>query len=321
MLDMVTLGPARRRRRMRKVLGQLDRHDEIARLRGQDPLQAWTPPRDAPVVKLKPRRRRRASTRVKERSKWANVIFIGLVLAVVVVSILNRNGALFGGPAAAPAPFPPAGAGEQSKPLGSPPQSPAGTGGYAFAHTQAGTTLPVTWDPCRAIHYVVAGTPPPGQGQVVTQAIARMSKATGFNFVYDGTTTERVTAAGRFSYQPDRYGKRWAPLLIDWTSPSADTDLAGSTLPVPVLAGDHLTYVSGTVALDTPRLTQVAQAGNPAIVKATLLHNLGLALGLAPVSDPAEIMYSKTPLKATDLGPGDLRGLAQLGQGTCAPGI
>ena len=49
---------------------------------------------------------------------------------------------------------------------------------------------------------------PPGADQLVEQAVAKVSAASGLRFVYDGFTSETPTEE-RESYQPDRYGKRW----------------------------------------------------------------------------------------------------------------
>ena len=43
------------------------------------------------------------------------------------------------------------------------------------------------------------------------------AETTGLEYVYDGTTTE-IPSPGRSSYQPDRYGQRWAPIVVGWTS-------------------------------------------------------------------------------------------------------
>ena len=53
-----------------------------------------------------------------------------------------------------------------------------------------------------------------------------VSAASGLQFVYDGTTAEAPSKT-RETYQPDRYGKQWAPVLIAWSTPEESPDLAG----------------------------------------------------------------------------------------------
>jgi hypothetical protein len=223
---------------------------------------------------------------------------------------------------------PPAGVGAFPKPLGHPAATPAGKGGYAFERTQEGsTTDPVTWDPCRAIHYVVSGTAPAGAAQVISQAVAEVSQASGLHFVNDGTTTEKPSSTVRAAYQPNRYGARWAPLLIAWTTPTQEADLAGGNIGLGggygLTAPDgRVTYVSGDVSLDTPQIAQeLARGGQKFVpaIRALVLHELGHALGLAHVSDPTQVMYPEARIQVTALGAGDRRGLAALGSGTCEP--
>jgi hypothetical protein len=49
-----------------------------------------------------------------------------------------------------------------------------------------------------------------------------------------------------------------------------------------------------------------------------VLHELGHLVGLAHVNDPQQLMYSRGST-SNGLGPGDLAGLARLGEGACAP--
>ncbi|WP_432519770.1 hypothetical protein [Kineococcus sp. SYSU DK006] len=74
---------------------------------------------------------------------------------------------------------------------------------------RAGT--PVAWKPCRPIHYVTRPDgAPTGAQQLMQQAIARVSAATGLRFIDDGATTEAPSPQRR-PYQSERYGERWAP--------------------------------------------------------------------------------------------------------------
>ena len=55
-------------------------------------------------------------------------------------------------------------------------------------------------------------------------------------------------------------------------------------------------------------------------VQAVVMHELGHGLGLDHVDDRKQLMYQDN-VGLTELGPGDRRGLALLGQGKCAPGL
>src|SRR6185436_2348212 len=66
-----------------------------------------------------------------------------------------------------------------------------------------------------------------GGRQMVTDAVSRVSQATGLRFVYDGLTSE-APSRQRPSYQPERYGDRWAPILITWVTPADNLDFAAA---------------------------------------------------------------------------------------------
>ena len=92
---------------------------------------------------------------------------------------------------------------------------------FTFMATIGGA--PVRWNPCEPIHYVVnLGAAPPGSLQDVQDAVLRLSGATGIAFTYDGLTDE-IPTRYRDVYQPDRYGDRWAPVLVGWVDPRTST--------------------------------------------------------------------------------------------------
>jgi hypothetical protein len=193
---------------------------------------------------------------------------------------------------------------------------------YTFTRTEDGA--PVRYDPCEAIHYVIReANAPAGGDKMIHDAVAKTARATGLVFVYDGTTTE-PPAADRAKYQPGRYGDRWAPVLISWTTPdempSFIGDVAGFGGSSPVQAGQApWVYVSGQVQLDGPAARKLIDQGSSAEVEAILLHEVGHVVGLGHSASKDELMYRSTDGTVTDFGPGDLAGLALLGSGPCVP--
>ena len=224
------------------------------------------------------------------------------------------------GPVGAPGFAPPAGLGEMPVPRGVPPAVPAPTApnGVRFLN-EAGGGQPVTWSPCRPIHYVSrAGSGPLRGSTLVAEAIAQVSVATGLTFIDDGATTEAPIET-RPAYQPDRYGDRWAPVLIAWADEAevpglADT-VAGEAGPVWVTtpSGDR-TYLSGVVHLD------VEMTGwSDTLVRTVILHELGHLVGLDHVDDTTQLMFESS--MAEGFGSGDRAGFAALGRGPCQPDI
>ena len=220
--------------------------------------------------------------------------------------------------------MPPPGVGSAAHPLGTPPPVPD-VGDYRFLQLQESGSRPVAYDPCRPIHYVVRpdGVPPGGQ-QLVEAAVAEIAAATGLRFVSDGTTTE-APRDDRRPYQPGRYGERWAPVLITWSHPAEQPQLAGEVAglggSVSLRVGDNPSvYVTGQIALDAPDLhLTLQQPGGDAVVRAVLLHELGHVLGLGHVDDPAQLMHASSTVHNSALSPGDRAGLARLGAGQCVP--
>jgi hypothetical protein len=209
-------------------------------------------------------------------------------------------------------------------PLGRPLPAPGG-GTHAFTTLQDDGVSPVAYDPCRPVHYVLnpAGAPP-STGPLVHAAVARIAEVTGLRFVDDGLSDERVVT-DRPIHQPERYGDRWAPVLIGWATDQEEPALAGDVVgqagSAAVSLGDGpRVYVTGTVVLDGPQIAPALERRDGrAVVEAIVLHELGHLVGLAHVDDPGELMYPEVQSSLTELAAGDLTGLARLGAGPCVP--
>ncbi len=217
---------------------------------------------------------------------------------------------------------------EASSPLGAPPEVSGKTStSYRLQATQEDDVTPVTWSPCRPIHYVVrTANQPRGGAAGIERAVAAVSAATGLIFVADGTTTESPDM-DRDAYQPNRYGDRWAPVLVAWATadevPDFGVDIAGEAASVRVTtpSGDEA-FVSGEVLLDPASYREISRiAGRPA-ADAVILHEFGHLVGLAHVNDTKQVLFPRSgPGSPTAFARGDLAGLAALGRGACQPDI
>jgi hypothetical protein len=216
---------------------------------------------------------------------------------------------------------------ESPQPLGVPALLSGDGGQFEVSISQPGDpTVPVAFDPCRPIHYVVNPRDAPMDGlSLVQSAVARVQAATGLRFIYDGATTEDASK-NRAPYQPGRYTKtRWAPVLFTWTNETAFPSLAGYVAGVGAshaeyTSGGRLVYVTGQVVLDSQQLS-AAQAPDRGQVRATVLHELGHLVGLDHTADRQQLMFSESEFNVRDYGSGDLRGLATLGTQACYPDI
>lgn len=222
--------------------------------------------------------------------------------------------------------FPPPGIDEQRRRLLPTPVAPAEPEGlgYRFLEHRQGTTTPVTWDPCRPIRYVVRADHAPAGGEALLHsAFDTVSQVTGLRFQYAGPTSEGPTER-RSSYQRERYGDRWAPVLVVWATPvevpDFGADLAGEAGPQGVGARGDETYVSGTVMLSAGVFQKLTAEGRGDAARAIVLHELGHLVGLAHAPDATQIMFARNAGSLT-LGAGDLAGLAAVGQGPCRPEI
>ncbi|UDY37936.1 matrixin family metalloprotease [Dermatobacter hominis] len=253
-----------------------------------------------------------------------------VAIAGLALCLAACGGEPGGGVTAVPRPsgWPSAPSEEWTVPMGSPPAVPTEQGPFAFVAHQPDGTSPVAWDPCRPIHFVVNPTDgPEDQEELIDDAVARVSEATGLQFVDDGTTDE-TWSRERDSSQPDRYGDRWAPVLITWAHESTAPVLRGPVAGrggasgVRLPGGDEFVYVTGSIVLDAVLAKTASSEPGATAVRALIQHELGHVVGLDHVDDPDELMHTESlPDEYTDWGPGDREGLARLGAGRCFPDI
>jgi hypothetical protein len=222
---------------------------------------------------------------------------------------------------------PPGGYEESAVPLGVPPaETLSATGNHAFAAMQPDGSGPVAWSPCRPIHFVVREDGAPANGdELIATAVGRISAATGLVFVNDGSTAE-APRADRPAYEPELYGKRWAPVLVAWSTPVETPALAGDTIGIggsaPVTRAGKSVYVTGAVTLDGPAMAELLVTPDGVdSAFGVITHELGHVVGLDHVDDPSQLMNPSASATISTLQQGDLAGLAVLGTGACAPHV
>ena len=201
--------------------------------------------------------------------------------------------------------------------LTAPPAIREGSGPYAFLQTQRGSDEPVTYNPCRPIRYEVNPQGAPEDHMLLVQgSIARLEAASGFVFEYVGPSASRNFLARALTGQD--------PVLIGWATPDELPELAGDVAGIGgstmiSLGAARREYVTGMVALDAEAFDRLmGSSAGRGQAAAILDHELGHLVGLDHVEDPGELMYTLTGARGT-YGPGDLEGLARLGNVACRP--
>jgi hypothetical protein len=286
--DRVTRGPARRRRRIEREFRALDRRLARSPLGGRP-------------------RRRRVDVRTALTFAITVVALAGVVVAEPSVLPASVRHVIGLGPkrlVAAPA--------------------ATGSGSFAFMASQPGDpSEPVTYDPCRPIDVRVnpAGAPSGGV-DLVRAAMADVGRAAGLELRYVGTTKERPS--WQTSFVPTFLGRvRTRPVLVTWATaaevPQLEGNVAGIGGSVPVPGPDGVTwYATGGITLDMDSFAAMETMPNGrALMRAVVLHEFGHVVGLAHVHDAGELMNGDN-VGLLDYGPGDLRGLAEVGSGRCA---
>jgi hypothetical protein len=193
---------------------------------------------------------------------------------------------------------------------------------YAFLEARRGGCLPVRYNPCQPIPYVVnAALAPPGAVDDLHQAFREVAAATGLTFVHEGPTDEEPVT-NRLIAQPQRYGNRWAPVLVAFDH--GDRHRMGPTNPG---GGQSFevegAYVTGVlivnvdaVANDHNRSRPVTGFGEGTTWGRVFIHELGHVVGLGHVARSDQIMFPELGVQSgrAEFHAGDLAGLRLLGR-------
>lgn len=193
-------------------------------------------------------------------------------------------------------------------------------GHYSFEKVQPGTHVPVSYDPCHSLHVVLNPAGGPSNAQdLLLQAIAKVSAASGLPIVYDGVSASRPNWTGsNVSVVPGPAPPVLVAFADDHEVPRLAGDVAGigGSAAMPMGNGQER-YVTGQVSLDKGTFADLHGRRNGDLeARAIIMHELGHVVGLGHVDDSNELMYRKN-VGLVDFGPGDLRGLKVLGHGSC----
>ncbi len=185
----------------------------------------------------------------------------------------------------------------------------SGGEGYSFMVTTP-SGAPVTWGCGAEIEVEVnPDGAPEGYADALASASARLEEASGFRFVVTRETTDR-----EFS------DRTRGPVLVGWADEEEVPGLAGS---VAGLGGaTYLTgpggggrAVGGSVVVDTEDGSWLGLGGID--LEPLLVHELAHVLGLGHTDDPTQLMAAENSGQS-ELGEGDLAGLAALRDAACA---
>lgn len=190
--------------------------------------------------------------------------------------------------------------------------------GISTQHTYS-TSSYARWNPCQTIGYRVnARQATSGALSDVKGAFTRLSQATGFRFVYRGTTTGIPTLGSNSWYPAD------TQIVVAWARRSQSTMLQSYSNAVAVGAaitsggyaetdGTSVSkIIKGAVVVDAARIYR-GGFGTGKTRGDILLHELGHTMGLGHTGGSKQIMYPSLTSGLARLGQGDLTGLGKHG--------
>jgi len=186
-------------------------------------------------------------------------------------------------------------------------QAASGDGTFAYAMTQSDGVSPVGFDPCQTIEIVInPSNAPEGYSDMVDTAVANTAGATGLSMNVVGESDDRT-----FSLRgPD------LPVIVAWADEDEVPELAGDVRGLggstSLSFGGQRRYVSGMVVIDTD--DGRFDLGDR-VAQGIMDHEFAHLVGLGHVDDFGELM-NPTPSRVS-YGPGDLEGLANLGNIEC----
>ena len=175
------------------------------------------------------------------------------------------------------------------------------------------------WNPCSTIGYRInARLATRGAVKDTKRAFRRMSQATGFTFVYRGST-RGVPATGTNDWYP-----RDTQVVVAWARPSQSSLLSSYPKAAGVGAamartgyfngdGSKTNMISRGMVVINANMRQKAGFGSGLTRGDTLLHEIGHAMGLSHAGATEQMMYAYLTRTAARFGRGDLHALEARG--------
>lgn len=209
---------------------------------------------------------------------------------------------------------------------------------YTFLFVKEGGCQPVRFNPCQPVRYALnRRLATDADVADLTEALAKLSAATGLEFQRVADTDEDPRLPPRPRRQPDG-SFAWAPVVIGWSHLGTGDSLRGRNDqradPAVVVGGGgrpeivNEVIVTGNLVLNLDAVTDTDTRmpvphgfGTGVNWGRIILHELAHVIGLGHVESRTSIMneaLTQQTLSSSEWGVGDLIGLRQLGrEGGC----